>query len=129
MTRKEQFLNVWVKKLPDGEQKAFVRQLDGLLQPVADVRAKPKLPMLQKLLHWRVRLKYNKIVRELASVRAMLEVYAIHSDARMVKKIAHLKGRKATLETHAQQIRDRVQGMSVNAFAIPQGYGERHVNR
>lgn len=129
MTKKEQFLNVWVKKLPDGDQQAFTRQLQALLQPVAGVRVKPKLSLFQKLLHWRVRLKYNRIVRELASVRAMLEVYAIHSDVRMMRKIAALKGRKALLEMYAQQIRERIQGTSANTFTIPQGYGEKHVNR
>jgi len=110
MTKKEQFLNVWVKKLPDSEQRAFIRQLEALLQPVVDTHPKQKTSPFQKLLRWRMRAKYNKMVRELASIRAMLEVYAIHSDMWTRRKVARLRGRKASLETHAQQIRDTIDG-------------------
>ena len=112
MTKKEQFLSIWVKKLPDSEQEIFIRQLEGLLEVPVLPKQPRRLSALQRFAQQWLERKHNALSCELASVKAVLEVEmsavaSMYSNVplRVVRRIARLKGRKAFLETHTQQIR------------------------
>lgn len=108
MTKKEQFLNIWVKRLPESDQQTFIKQLEALLEPVR-IQEKPRYSFFQNILRSRLRHRYNKMARRLAKVKAMLEVYTVrHTDIGLWKKVVVLKGERAQLETYLQQIRNQL---------------------